>query len=75
MSDSVKNTPIVQYSDADGNRAYAYTHWEAIDGKPDKIYLTSPNGTKFIISVDDKGNLKATKEVSDATRNTIIKQS
>ena len=66
MADSVKNTPIVQYSDADGNRAYAYTHWDAIDGKPDKIYLTSPNGTKFIISVDNDGKLTTEKEVGDA---------
>lgn len=29
------STPIVQYSDPDGKRAYAYTHWQAIDGKPD----------------------------------------
>ncbi|SCC13786.1 GH25 family lysozyme [Weissella bombi] len=26
--------PIVQYSDNDGNRAYAYTHWDAVNGKP-----------------------------------------
>lgn len=25
---------IVQYSDPDGNPAYAYTHWNAIAGKP-----------------------------------------
>ncbi|WP_180676428.1 hypothetical protein [Leuconostoc citreum] len=68
MADSVKNTPIVQYSDSEGNRAYAYTHWEAIDGKPEKLFLTSPNGTRFIVSVDDDGNLKATKEVSDGNK-------
>ena len=28
-------TPIVQYADPDGNKAYAYTHWQAIEGKPD----------------------------------------
>lgn len=28
-------TPIVQYSDSNGRKAYAYTHWQAITGKPD----------------------------------------
>lgn len=27
-------TNIVQYADPDGNRAYAYTHWDAVEGKP-----------------------------------------
>ncbi|MEE6705869.1 GH25 family lysozyme [Weissella confusa] len=54
-----KSTPIVQYADPDGNKAYAYTHWQAIEGKPDlsKVVLTSPNGTKYQLQVDDKGAL------------------
>lgn len=54
-----KSTPIVQYADPDGNKAYAYTHWQAIEGKPDlsTVVLTSPNGTKYQLQVDDKGTL------------------
>ena len=54
-----KSTPIVQYADPDGNKAYAYTHWQAIEGKPDlsTVILTSPNGTKYQLQVDDKGTL------------------
>lgn len=67
-------TPIVQYSDAKGNRAYAYTHWQAVTGKPDvavksdltkyqqksdPLILTSPNGTQYQLAVDDKGVLSA----------------
>ena len=54
-----KSTPIVQYADPDGNKAYAYTHWQAIAGKPDlsTVILTSPNGTKYQLQVDDKGVL------------------
>ena len=67
-------TPIVQYSDAKGNRAYAYTHWKAVTGKPnvavksdltkyqqktDPFVLTSPNGTQYQLAVDDKGVLSA----------------
>lgn len=59
-------TPIVQYADPDGNKAYAYTHWQAIAGKPDlsTVVLTSPNGTKYQLVVDDKGTL-TTKVVSE----------
>lgn len=32
-----KKTPIVQYADDKGNRAYAYTHWKAIADKPDIV--------------------------------------
>lgn len=61
-----KSTPIVQYADPDGNKAYAYTHWQAIEGKPDlsTVVLTSPNGTKYQLVVDDKGAL-TTKAVSE----------
>ena len=61
-----KSTPIVQYADPDGNKAYAYTHWQAIEGKPDlsTVVLTSPNGTKYQLQVDDKGAL-TTKVVSE----------
>lgn len=61
-----KSTPIVQYADPDGNKAYAYTHWQAIVGKPDlsTVVLTSPNGTKYQLVVDDKGTL-TTKVVSE----------
>lgn len=61
-----KSTPIVQYADPDGNKAYAYTHWQAIAGKPDlsTVVLTSPNGTKYQLVVDDKGAL-TTKVVSE----------
>ena len=61
-----KSTPIVQYADPDGNKAYAYTHWQAIAGKPDlsTVVLTSPNGTKYQLQVDDKGALTA-KVVSE----------
>lgn len=61
-----KSTPIVQYADPDGNKAYAYTHWQAIAGKPDlsTVVLTSPNGTKYQLVVDDKGTL-TTKAVSE----------
>ena len=61
-----KSTPIVQYADPDGNKAYAYTHWQAIAGKPDlsTVVLTSPNGTKYQLVVDDKGTL-TTKVVSE----------
>ena len=67
-------TPIVQYSDAKGQRAYAYTHWQAVTGKPDvavksdltkyqqktdPFVLTSPNGTQYQLAVDDKGVLSA----------------
>lgn len=53
------STPIVQYADPDGNKAYAYTHWQAIAGKPDlsTVVLTSPDGTKYQLVVDDKGTL------------------
>ena len=61
-----KSTPIVQYADPDGNKAYAYTHWQAIEGKPDlnTVVLISPNGTKYQLQVDDKGIL-TTKVVSE----------
>ncbi|MFR2312695.1 MAG: GH25 family lysozyme [Weissella confusa] len=61
-----KITPIVQYADPDGNKAYAYTHWQAIVGKPDLsiVVLTSPNGTKYQLTVDDTGVL-TTKVVSE----------
>ena len=61
-----KSTPIVQYAEPDGNKAYAYTHWQAIAGKPDlsTVVLTSPNGTKYQLVVDDKGTL-TTKVVSE----------
>lgn len=61
-----KSTPIVQYADPDGNKAYAYTHWQAIEGKPDlsTVVLTSPNGTKYQLQVDDNGAL-TTKVVSE----------
>ncbi|WEY48269.1 GH25 family lysozyme [Weissella confusa] len=61
-----KSTPIVQYADPDGNKAYAYTHWQAIEGKPDlsTVVLTSPNGTKYQLMVDDTGVL-TTKVVSE----------
>lgn len=61
-----KITPIVQYADPDGNKAYAYTHWQAIVGKPDLsiVVLTSPNGTKYQLMVDDTGVL-TTKVVSE----------
>ena len=61
-----KSTPIVQYADPDGNKAYAYTHWQAIAGKPDlsTVVLTSPNGTKYQLMVDDTGVL-TTKVVSE----------
>lgn len=62
------NIPIVQYADQDGNKAYALTHWNAIEGKPDldgPTILTSPNGTQFTLLVDDDGTITA-KEVSDA---------
>ena len=61
-----KSTPIVQYADPDGNKAYAYTHWQAIEGKPDlsTVVLISPNGTKYQLQVDDKGTL-TTKVVSE----------
>ncbi len=54
-----KSTPSVQYADPDGNKAYAYTHWQAIAGKPDlsTVVLTSPDGTKYQLVVDDKGTL------------------
>lgn len=41
----IKKTPIVQYADAQGNRAYAYTHWKAIADKPN-IALKSELPTK-----------------------------
>ena len=65
--DPSTSTPIVQYADPNGQRAYAYTHWQAIDGKPDlneyaktgdPLILTSPNGTKYVLSVTDDGVLK-----------------
>lgn len=65
------NTPIVQYADSAGNKAYALTHWNAIQDKPDldgPTILTSPNGTQFTLSVDDDGTILA-KEVSNATGN------
>ena len=64
--DPSMSTPIVQYADPNGQRAYAYTHWQAIDGKPDMneyaktgdpLILTSPNGTKYVLSVTDDGVL------------------
>ncbi|MFH0349374.1 hypothetical protein ACG92U_04135 [Leuconostoc citreum] len=39
-----------------------------INGNRKETILTSPNGTKFTVSVDDDGNLKATKEVSDGNK-------
>ena len=55
-------TPIIQYSDDNGNRAYAYTHWQAVAGKPELNILESPNGTKFELRVDNTGKLTAVKK-------------
>lgn len=55
-------TPIVQYSDSKGRRAYAHTHWQAIAGKPELNVLESPNGTKFELTVDDTGKLTVVKK-------------
>lgn len=73
-------TPIVQYSDDKGNKAYAYTHWDAVKSKPnvalkkdipdlaeyikreDPITLTSDDGQKFKLLVDNDGNLLTKKE-------------
>ena len=55
-------TKIIQYSDASGKKAYAYTHWQAIKGKPDLNVLESPNGDKFELTVDDNGKLTAVKK-------------
>lgn len=62
--DKINNgkTKIVQYSDASGNKAYAYTHWQAINGKPDLNVLESPSGDKFELTVDDNGKLTAVKK-------------
>jgi len=73
-------TPIVQYSDDKGNKAYAYTHWDAVKSKPnvalkeeipdlaeyikkgDSITLTSDDGQKFKLLVDNEGKLLTKKE-------------
>ncbi|CAH1855114.1 hypothetical protein [Convivina praedatoris] len=55
MSDS---TPIIQYADSSGNRAYAYTHWKAITGVPqvlidaiNKGFPSGDSGGKSVASV------------------------
>ncbi|UEG66606.1 hypothetical protein GZH44_07580 [Weissella hellenica] len=58
----VIETPIFQYSDDKGNKAYAYTHWEAIAGNAKLISLESPNGTGFELTVDDTGKLNVVKK-------------
>lgn len=58
----VMETPIFQFSDDNGNKTYAYTHWEAIAGKAKLIRLESPNGTEFELTVDDTGNLTVVKK-------------
>ena len=58
----VMETPIFQYSDDNGDKAYAYTHWEAIAGKAKLIRLESPNGTEFDLTVDDTGKLTVVKK-------------
>lgn len=35
--DPTVKTPIVQYSDGNGHKAYAYTHWKAIADKPNIV--------------------------------------
>jgi len=37
------NIPIVQYADQSGNKAYALTHWNAIDGKPNDASFIREN--------------------------------
>lgn len=58
----VIETPIFQYSDDKGDKAYAYTHWEAIAGKAKLISLESPNGTEFELTVDDTGKLNVVQK-------------
>lgn len=58
----VIETPIFQYSDDKGNKAYAYTHWEAIAGNAKLIRMESPNGTEFELTVDDAGKLNVVKK-------------
>lgn len=58
---------VIQQSDDKGNKAYTLTTWDkGIKYKPftekDELLMTSPNGTKFKLMVDDDGNLKAEKE-------------
>ncbi|MCK8605131.1 hypothetical protein LNP18_03330 [Leuconostoc citreum] len=43
-----------------------------INGNRKETILTSPNGTKFTVSVDDDGKLTAEKEVSDGSTNNNV---
>ena len=46
--------PIIQYSDNNGNKAYAYTHWDAVANKP-AIALKSdiPDLSEYLKKSDD----------------------
>lgn len=72
MTNEKTTTPIVQVPDSSGNRAYALAHWQGVDGKPftdkDELLMTSPNGTKFKLTVDDDGNLKTEKEETNGDK-------
>lgn len=51
-------TPIVQYSDAKGNRAYAYTHWDAINSKPDVVVKDDLSSYALKTDIPAKVSLK-----------------
>lgn len=77
MTEEPKGIPIVQYSDSDGNKAYAYTHWQAIVGKPEMskdLTVLSPNGAKYILSVNDEGKLLINGNIYPAENNTYQEQ-
>lgn len=50
--------PIIQYSDNDGNRAYAYTHWDAINGKPKVVVKDDLSSYALKTDIPAKVSLK-----------------
>lgn len=49
---------MVQYADPDGNRAYAYTHWDAINSKPEVVVKDDLSSYALKTDIPAKVSLK-----------------
>lgn len=58
--DPTVKTPIVQYSDGNGHKAYAYTHWQGVTGKPELALKA------------DVANMYTKKQVDSLLANALI---
>lgn len=56
--DPSTKTPIVQYSDETGRRAYAYTHWDAIADKPEVVVKDNLSSYALKTDIPAKVSLK-----------------